>query len=75
MTLFETYLLLGVALGIVSIIRIFSSAVDGTRPRLSVLFLFAAIGMIYYANTLAGKTLGPTDFTTALSKLFAEIKG
>jgi len=75
LVLYETYLLLGLALGIVALIRIFSAAVDGTRPKLSLLFLFAAIGLVYYSNRLAGKTLGPTDITTALSKLFAQITG
>lgn len=75
MDLYQTYLLLGIALGIVSLIRIFSAAVDGTRPRFSVLFLFAAIGLIYYANVLSSDGLGPADVTTALAKLFSELFG
>jgi hypothetical protein len=72
---FEIFLLLGIAIGIVSIIRIFSSAVDGTRPRISVLFLFVGIGLYYYASKLAGKTLGPTDITTALANMFGQLTG
>lgn len=75
MALFETYLLLGIALGIVALIRIFSAAVDGTRPRYSVLFLFVGIGLVYYARVLSGKSLNVTDVTSALSKLFNEITG
>lgn len=72
---YETFLLLGLALVIIAMIRIFSSAVDGTRPRASVLFLFAGIGLVYYSFQLAGKTLGPTDVTAALGNLFSQIFG
>jgi hypothetical protein len=70
---YENFLLLGIGLGLVALIRIFSAAVDGTRPRLSVLFLFVAIGMIYYSGRLAGRPLSANDVTTALAKLFAEL--
>jgi uncharacterized membrane protein len=73
--LWEVYLLLGIALGIVSLIRIFSSAVDGTRPRYSILFLFAGVGMAYYGSVISGKELTIIDVKNALFHLFAQLFG
>jgi hypothetical protein len=75
LAVFEIYLLVGIALGIIALVRIFSSAVDGTRPTFSVIILFVAIASVWYSNRLSGEPLGINTVKTALVNLFAEITG
>jgi hypothetical protein len=75
MSYYEIMLLLGTVSGVTAAARIFTAMVDGRVPRFSFVLLFAAIGMFFYASTLApAEGMSWRDIPGAVMSLIGELK-